>query len=326
MRYDGKIGDLIINSVLIKAIHNFNPDIKIYVLTGSTAAKLVKYHPFITETIIYENKKTPVRSLKAKFKSLNIDLVIDFSEFLRFNEIQLLNAVNGKYYVGYNKAGWRIFNQSVPSHANDIHITERYRRMLHLVGIPLNDYSYDIYAPQAELELAEQLPLAPEKIHILFNGFTAMSSKTLSIEKIYSISHDISERFQNAKIYFFAPGDQIHRLQECFAGSDPEKIHIHPAEVSILQLYGIIKKMDHCLSADTATIHLACAARTPLIGLYKNIDQRSSDGVMWLPLHKNHVIVYSESGAAEQVDINNLDNKKILSAVEQLTPNKSKPQ
>lgn len=54
LRYDGKIGDMVINTFVFREIQKRYPDIKIGVVTKGTAMDIIKFNPYVS--VIYEYK------------------------------------------------------------------------------------------------------------------------------------------------------------------------------------------------------------------------------------------------------------------------------
>ena len=89
LRYDDKIGDMVVSTLLYREIKKQYPNIKIYVLCGKNSKEIIKYNPYIDNIYIYNNKFFKDFFVYKQIRKENIDLVIDFIQF-RLRPKQLL--------------------------------------------------------------------------------------------------------------------------------------------------------------------------------------------------------------------------------------------
>ena len=87
LRYDGKIGDMIVNSLMFREIKKVYPDIKIGLIARGAAIDIIKDNPNVDEIYEYHKDRKKIKELALKIREENYDLLIDFSEMLRVNQM-----------------------------------------------------------------------------------------------------------------------------------------------------------------------------------------------------------------------------------------------
>ena len=150
LRYDGKIGDMIVNSLMFREIKKVYPDIKIGVIARGAAIDIIKDNPNVDKIYEYYKDRKKIKDLALKIKEEKYDLLIDFSEMLRVNQMMLINLCRARINTGLDRKDWELFDLSIES-GKDFkwteHITKRYLAYLIKLGLKKEniDISYDIY-------------------------------------------------------------------------------------------------------------------------------------------------------------------------------------
>ena len=130
LRYDGKIGDMIVNSLMFREIKKVYPDIKIGLVARGAAIDIVKDNPNVDEIYEYHKDRKKIKELALKIKEEKYDLLIDFSEMLRVNQMMLINLCGARINIGIEKENWKLFDISLNIRDFNQHISELYIKIL----------------------------------------------------------------------------------------------------------------------------------------------------------------------------------------------------
>ncbi|MBM6821977.1 glycosyltransferase family 9 protein, partial [Fusobacterium mortiferum] len=147
LRYDGKIGDMIINTLMFREIKKRYPNVKIGVVARGNNKDIIENNKNVDKIYIYEKKSSKIKKLAKEIEKEKYDLLVDFSEMLRVNSMMFIKLCNCRFNIGLDKKGWNLFDLSVNSNEDfkwTDHITERYSAYLRKIGIKGDiDLAYD---------------------------------------------------------------------------------------------------------------------------------------------------------------------------------------
>ena len=146
LRYDGKIGDMVVNSLMFREIKKVYPNIKIGVVARGAAIDIIKDNPNIDKIYEYHKDRKKIKNLALKIKEEKYDLLIDFSEMLRVNQMMLINLCGARINIGIEKDSWNLFDISLNDRDFDKHISEMYIKILKFLGINNINSSYDVFS------------------------------------------------------------------------------------------------------------------------------------------------------------------------------------
>ena len=110
LRYDGKIGDMVVNSLMFREIKKVYPNIKIGVVARGAAIDIIKDNPNVDKIYEYYKDRKKIKDLALKIKEEKYDLLIDFSEMLRVNQMMLINLCGARINIGIEKENCCVFN------------------------------------------------------------------------------------------------------------------------------------------------------------------------------------------------------------------------
>ena len=97
MRYDGKIGDMVINTLMFREIKKRYPYIEIGVVTKEGAKAIIEINPNVDKIYEYKKDRKNIKELASKISEEKYDLLIDFSEMLRVNQMMLINLCKARF-------------------------------------------------------------------------------------------------------------------------------------------------------------------------------------------------------------------------------------
>ena len=191
LRYDGKIGDMVVNSLMFREIKKVYPNIKIGVVARGAAIDIIKDNPNVDKIYEYYKDRKKIKDLALKIKEEKYDLLIDFSEMLRVNQMMLINLCGARFNIGLNRKEWKLFDLSIESDKDfkwTEHITNRYLAYLVKLGLKKEniDISYDIYLKD-EKKYEVFFNEIKENKKLILNPYGASKHKSFTIETLENI-------------------------------------------------------------------------------------------------------------------------------------------
>ncbi|EUB36604.1 MULTISPECIES: glycosyltransferase family 9 protein [Fusobacterium] len=324
LRYDGKIGDMIVNSLMFREIKKVYPDIRIGVIARGAAIDIIKDNPNVDKIYEYYKDRKKIKNLALKIKEEKYDLLIDFSEMLRVNQMMLINLCGARINIGLDRKDWKLFDLSIES-GKDFkwteHITKRYLAYLIKLGLKKEniDISYDIYLKN-EKKYEAFFNEIKESKKLILNPYGASKHKSFNIETLENIITYLKDKDIAIILTYF--GDKYKELE--FLEKKYKYVYIPKKIESILDTAILIKKSDYVISPDTSIVHIASAFNKKMITVYPPKGGKYGvDHLVWAPKSEYSRVISckDKTGNYDEIDINtfNFDEMKeeILKMLEQ---------
>ncbi|WP_335995699.1 glycosyltransferase family 9 protein [Fusobacterium polymorphum] len=315
LRYDGKIGDMIVNSLIFREIKKVYPDIKIGVVARGAAIDIIRENPNVDKIYEYYKDRKKIKDLALKIKEEKYDLLIDFSEMLRVNQMMLINLCGARTNIGLDRKDWELFDLSIES-GKDFkwteHITNRYLAYLIKLGLKKEniDISYDIYLKD-EKKYEDFFNEIKENKKIILNPYGASKHKSFNIETLENIINYLKDKDIAIILTYF--GDKYKELE--FLEKKYKYVYIPKKIESILDTAILIKKSDYVISPDTSIVHIASAFNKKMIIVYPPKGGKYGvDHFVWAPKSEYSRVIFCKDkiGTYDEIDINtfNFDEMK----------------
>ena len=324
LRYDGKIGDMIVNSLMFREIKKVYPDIRIGVIARGAAIDIIKDNPNVDKIYEYYKDRKKIKDLALKIKEEKYDLLIDFSEMLRVNQMMLINLCRARINTGLDRKDWELFDLSIES-GKDFkwteHITKRYLAYLIKLGLKKEniDISYDIYL-EDEKKYEAFFNEIKESKKLILNPYGASKHKSFSIETLENIITYLKDKDIAIILTYF--GDKYKELE--FLEKKYKYVYIPKEIESILDTAILIKKSDYVISPDTSIVHIASAFNKKMITVYPPKGGKYGvDHLVWAPKSEYSRVIFCKDkiGTYDEIDINTFNmeemKKEILKMLEQ---------
>ena len=323
LRYDGKIGDMVVNSLMFREIKKVYPDIRIGVIARGAAIDIIKDNPNVDKIYEYYKDRKKIKDLALKIKEEKYDLLIDFSEMLRVNQMMLINLCGARINIGLDRKDWKLFDLSIES-GKDFkwteHITKRYLAYLIKLGLKKEniDISYDIYLKD-EKKYEFFFNEIKENKKLILNPYGASKHKSFSIETLENIINYLKDKDIAIILTYF--GDKYKELE--FLEKKYKYVYIPKKIESILDTAILIKKSDYVITPDTSIVHIASAFNKKMITIYPPKGGKYGvDHLVWAPESEYSKVIFckDKTGTYDEIDINtfNFDEikKEILKILE----------
>ena len=315
LRYDGKIGDMIVNSLMFREIKKVYPDIRIGVIARGAAIDIIKDNPNVDKIYKYYKDRKKIKDLALKIKEEKYDLLIDFSEMLRVNQMMLINLCGARINTGLDRKDWELFDLSIES-GKDFkwteHITKRCLAYLIKLGLKKEniDISYDIYL-EDEKKYEAFFNEIKESKKLILNPYGASKHKSFNIETLENIITYLKDKDIAIILTYF--GDKYKELE--FLEKKYKYVYIPKKIESILDTAILIKKSDYVISPDTSIVHIASAFNKKMITVYPPKGGKYGvDHLVWAPKSEYSRVIFCKDkiGTYDEIDINtfNFDEMK----------------
>ncbi|MGL5797143.1 MAG: glycosyltransferase family 9 protein [Cetobacterium sp.] len=307
LRYDGKIGDMVINTLLFREIKKHYPNIKIGVVARGGAKEIIKYNSNID--VIYDYEKGAEKELAKKIEKDKYDVLVDFSEMLRVNQMKLINLCSAKVNIGLDKNDWNLFDISFLKNENE-HISSQYNNLLKIFNIENGDLSYEIVIPDENLERVNSI--VKEDKYSVLNPYAASKHRSLSREKIIEVSKLLLEKKSEILYIIGEPSKKEEILNICKELGPRVK---YPELKGILDVAQLIKKSDYVVSPDTSIVHIAAAFKKKMTAIYRADSLEDMNSKLWAPNYEEARQIFSihlNKKPGEEADINLFKIEEIL--------------
>ena len=324
LRYDGKIGDMVVNSLMFREIKKVYPNIKIGVVARGAAIDIIKDNSNVDKIYEYYKDRKKIKDLALKIKEEKYDLLIDFSEMLRVNQMMLINLCGARFNIGLNRKEWKLFDLSIKSDKDfkwTEHITNRYLAYLVKLGLKKEniDISYDIYLKD-EKKYEVFFNEIKESKKLILNPYGASKHKSFSIETLEKIINHLKNRDIAIILVYF--GDKYKELE--FLEKKYKYVYMPQKIESILDTAILIKKSDYVISPDTSIVHIASAFNKKMITVYPPKGGKYGvDHLVWAPKSEYSRVIFckDKTGTYDEIDINTFNFDEIKEEILKLINN-----
>lgn len=324
LRYDGKIGDMIVNSLMFREIKKVYPDIRIGVIARGAAIDIIKDNPNVDKIYKYYKDRKKIKDLALKIKEEKYDLLIDFSEMLRVNQMMLINLCGARINIGLDRKDWKLFDLSIESDKDfkwTEHITKRYLAYLIKLGLKKEniDISYDIYL-EDEKKYEAFFNEIKESKKLILNPYGASKHKSFNIETLENIITYLKDKDIAIILTYF--GDKYKELE--FLEKKYKYVYIPKKIESILDTAILIKKSDYVISPDTSIVHIASAFNKKMITVYPPKGGKYGvDHLVWAPKSEYSRVIFCKDkiGTYDEIDINTFNMEEMKEEILKLINN-----
>ncbi|MGL4403060.1 MAG: glycosyltransferase family 9 protein, partial [Fusobacteriaceae bacterium] len=91
IRTDGKIGDMVASTMMFREIKRKFPEVKIGVVARGAARDIIENNLYVDKIYSYEKSSSALKKLTGEIRGEGYDLLLDFSEMLRVNDMKFIN-------------------------------------------------------------------------------------------------------------------------------------------------------------------------------------------------------------------------------------------
>ncbi|AYV94484.1 LOS biosynthesis enzyme LBGB [Fusobacterium necrophorum subsp. funduliforme] len=281
LRQDGKVGDMVVHTMIFRAIKEQYPNIKIGVITKGAARGIIENNSNVDKIYQFEKEKSKIKKLARQISEEKYDLLVDFSIMLRVRDMMLISLCKARYTIGVNREDWKLFDLNVSFDFHS-HITDLYGAFLTKIGVKYHSTKYEIFSEALKLETQNRV--------IVLNPYASNRHRSLSDEMVVKIGREMLQ-YKKIEIYIVGESSKKTSLTE-IARNIGEKAKYYPTK-SILDLVSLIQRADLIVSPDTAAVHIASAFDKKIISVYLEDNEEIYYAKMWAPNSSQAKIIYA---------------------------------
>lgn len=288
LRNEGKIGDVIVDTAIIKILSQYGYIIDI--LVTPTNESILKYNKSIRTIYLADNttlndfiKKHNHNVSKDVVKKLNensYDLIIDPSMFnIPIHRPKLLKQISAKNVISFNKKNWlKHYSKSIEFDYNFNHIKKSYELLLSEFNIKNSIIDYDIrYPKKIDQEIDNFLSTLPKNNrNIVLNIFAGSDDRCLSLAQAKEIDDKLNSLYNDINVIILDHKKVIPDNILNYA-----RIYV---PTSLQHTVALISKASLIISPDTSIVHISATFQRPLIAIYKNAIHNNK---LWGPGYNN---------------------------------------
>lgn len=284
-----RLGDIILAAGIVEDLRRAFPSARIDFLTSEAGADLLRHHPLIDETLVYDRRKPWGEARRIQRR--RYDWVIDGQGSPTTARLAWLSGARVR--AGWGVRVWRrLYTHEVPrSGLPAVYVVRERQRFLEGLGVPVGEPRTRLVASPDELAAAEAM---------LRHAGVAVGAPRVAL--VLSVSEPIrewpAERFAELAGMLRADGLTPVLLENPEDAGRVERFRRVAPDVPVVrvfelrQLLGAIARCDVLVSGDTGPAHMATALGVPRVTLYG-----PTDPVQWNPRLPTTAILVDEGVA-----------------------------
>ena len=279
------VGDAVMSEPALSAVRDAFPDAELTWLARPAIAELLRGHPAIDHTVIYEHRGRHAGlsgkwTLAMELRRHGFDLAILFQNAFEAAALALLAGVPRRY--GYATDGRRFLlthSIAVPEPTLLEHQTSYYVELLRPLGIVRPVEAPRLYVTLEEEEQVDRLlaasSLDPNDDLLGLNpGSTYGTAKRWLPERYARTADRLAQDFGLRVVILGATGEEV--LGQAVADAMESRPIVLSGRTSIRELMAVIKRCRLFVTNDTGPMHVAAAFGVPVVAVFGPTDWRTT--------------------------------------------------
>ncbi|PKM92884.1 MAG: hypothetical protein CVU80_00985 [Elusimicrobia bacterium HGW-Elusimicrobia-4] len=255
------VGDVLLNTPLIRALKKSNPANEIYFLTGKSAEKILKYNPYLSGIILWD--KDTLKKIRAQ----KFGTVIDFMHSAISGYYTLFSGAK-KRVAFYRPWGFWCYN-IMPKFVDKGYTVYDRLQILDALNIKDNgidlDLTFDSENEKKAIEFFNKNKIFKQDFLITFDITNRREHRQWQKEKFSELADLLAEKYNAKIIFLWGPGELDYVKS---AMSLCKKQHILCDNFDLLNLAALIKNVKLHIGTSSAPGHIAVSQKTPSFIIY----------------------------------------------------------
>ncbi len=266
------IGDVVLVTPLIRAVRQALPDSELHVMIIPAVRNLIETNPHVDELVVFDkrNRDSGWRGLARVIKNIRsqkYDLLLVPHRSIKSALIARLSGAGVR--VGFsNSSGAYLYKVRVP-YRQDIHEVERNLSLLRAVGFSVQSTGPEVFADDHDRQIVD---------HLLQNHKISTDDKIVALApgSVWATKRWPKEYFTELIGLLAATpgrllllgGEKDRALCDEIASSSNGAAIFVAGQLSLRQSAELLRRCQVLISNDSAPMHLASAAGTPVVALF----------------------------------------------------------
>ncbi|RKS87705.1 ADP-heptose:LPS heptosyltransferase [Orbus hercynius] len=269
---DGKLGDGVLHTALVKGIKQQYPDAKIYCTTAGSTTDFWQRDCRIEESWdFWKPSFWQAIKLGLTVRKKKLDYIISWNP-IKNEKLKIF------CWLANPKFGTKVFVVKPDEHAS---IKEK--RVLEMLGCENSNISYDI-APSSKMASYQW-----QKNSLFFNIFASIESRTINVDDAVIILNLLMERLPDTPVYMAYYADKKAVIDEIINKTVNKNIVAVDSSDGMEKLFSLCSSVDVIISPDTAIVHIASAYNKPTIALFERNNSLLQTN--WAPTSDRYSII-----------------------------------
>lgn len=315
LRMDGKLGDSVTATGFLRELKKKHNNCKLIVVASKETAAVYNKLNYVDQTLVTQKGVFSTLALYWSLKKENYKFIINTSHILNPRVIFLTSFLPAEKKISIENKDYKAFTDHISVDFKNEHITDRYKKILRLVGCEATDLSYQVLIPEDVLVQAKKYivnKIGSAKKIVAINSFAGAKLRNFSQKTTSAIVRRLLNDPDIVVISLANSGDMkiINQwIDQTFMGRWIASSAPHSLEMNM----ALMKLADIVITPDTAWVHIASAMNKKLIAVYREDTNRDEvNSVIWAPYNKDHQIIFAPSTANNPDDINNVDIDRVV--------------
>lgn len=274
------LGDVVLSSGLLPALHQRWPGARISWLVEAPAAPLLREHPRLDELIVapraqwktllrekrYLELWRALRDFRRSLRERHFDLVVDPQGLLKSGVLAWFTGARRRVVLKPREGSQFLATEVVQAAPQDARISHEYRSLAVHLGAPPESFQLDLpLNAKAQAEAAALLAAQPWREHFcVLAAFTTRPQKHWFDERWRELAHRLKAAGLQP-VLLGGPGDKAAAALLCQQdASIVNWVGTLPLDVSA----AVIGQAALLIGVDTGLTHMAMAQRRPTLALF----------------------------------------------------------
>jgi len=305
-----RFGEFLLNIPAFRALKKMYPKAQLTVVLSQTVKELVKFIPSIDEAIVWEHKKHTTKEIirfSKKLRKQKFGLCVILNPTKEFHIISFLSKIPIR--IGYSRKCGFLLTHTIKDkkHLGIKHEIEYNLELARLADKPFQpaDKSLQIEINKDfQEETLSKFNLDNKKTAIAIHPWTSDEVKQWSLRNFKELALKLSDEL-GRKIIIVGGKEEQLKSKALFAHDSRQIINL-TGQTSLLELSAVLKGCALLISGDSGPVHLACAAGTKTIVLFRN-DLPGKTPSRWGPWGKGHLVI--EKPKLRDISVDEVFNK-----------------
>lgn len=291
-----RFGEFLLNIPSFRALKETFTDARLITVVNSSVKELAEKVPFIDEIIEWNQGKHPL-SEKIRFinllKKKKIDTAVMLNPSKDFNIFTYLAGIPIR--VGYNRKWGFLLTHKMKDkkHLGQRHEIEYNLELVSLVGAKTQDQTLSISIDDSIIDdLLKDAGIENNGNLVALHPWTSDPIKQWPIQNFCELAKRLISE-QDMRVIIIGGKEELTKNIDFFENVDGNLINL-TARTTLTQLAALLKKCKLLISGDSGPVHLACAAGTKVLVVFRK-DISGKSARRWGPWGRGHIIIERKS-------------------------------
>ena len=270
-------GDVVLITPSLRALRSRFPQAHITVVVGRDHAELLNRCPYVDDLIVFDRRRdgTPAGLLRMgkRLRSAQVDLVVDFQNNRISHWLGRLSAAPHRYGYAGRRWSW-LLSHAAAQPGMPLPPVEHPFRLLQLLGIQEAGQELELWpgpGDEARVEgLLKEAWVAESQPLVAVHPGSRWASKRWPAERYVEL---IDQLAVSSKVRVILTGSEQERpLCEEIHRAAKSKPFVAAGMTSLNDLAALMRRCRVLVGGDSAPLHMAAAAGTPVVALFGSTD------------------------------------------------------